>query len=65
MISEEFLMFYMWSFVVICLGTSVWTMVSRHMKERRQERAAFVTALRQKHDIPNKRPYNWAKEKNI
>lgn len=64
MISEEFLMFYMWSFVVICLGTSVWIMVSRRVKEIRQERAAFVTALRRKHDIPSKRPYDWAKEKN-
>jgi hypothetical protein len=57
-------MFYMWSFVVICLGTSVWIMVSRRVKEIRQERAAFVTALRQKYDIPSKRPYDWAKEKN-
>ena len=59
MISEEFLMYYMWSFVVICLGTSVWMWVARHMKERRQERAAFAAALRRG------RPYDWAKEKNI
>jgi uncharacterized membrane protein YhaH (DUF805 family) len=65
MISEEFLMYYMWSFIVICLGASVWMMVSRRMRDRRRERMAFVAALRQKHDIPNKRPYNWAKEKNI
>lgn len=58
-------MYYMWSFVVMCLGASVWMMVSRRMRDRRRERMAFVAALRQKYDMPRKRPYNWAKEKNI
>ena len=60
-------MYYMWSFIVICLGASAWMMVSRRMRDRRRERMAFifdVAALRQKHDIPRKRPYDWAKEKN-
>lgn len=59
MISEEFLVYYMWSFVVVCLGASVWITVSRRVKERRQERAAMAAALRRR------RPYDWAKEKNI
>jgi len=64
MISEEFLEYYMWSFIATCFSVSIWIWIYRYVKERRRERAAFASALRQKYDLPRKRPYNWAKEKN-
>ena len=68
MISEEFLVYFMWSFIVVCLGASVGIWTVRGVKERRSEREGFVADLRDRQAAARnskQRPYDWGKEKNV